>query len=160
MSTKDGRIGWGIRHVFHRAIQRHDAQAEEQRSAGRLSRHRLTDVMEQPGQRTRPHLRATVGECAVGGQGDQRIRPQQAQPTRQFGQHGSHRQRRRDVQRNHQPDHHGQAQFAFTRVASCGLLDGAPNGLLGDSPTQRLNGQSPAELAHHVFISRILNPMG
>ena len=67
--TERRSIGRRVGHVFHRAIQRHQAQAEEKRAARRLGRDGLTDLMEQRGQGTRPHLIAAVGERAVPGQG-------------------------------------------------------------------------------------------
>jgi hypothetical protein len=65
---KHGSLGRGIRYVFHRAIQRHEAQAEEKRSAGRLGRNRLADLMEQQGQGDVPPLDsgALVSALSVG----------------------------------------------------------------------------------------------
>jgi hypothetical protein len=47
--TEDRSIGRRVRHIFSRAIERHQPPAEEKRPVGLLGRQRLADPVEQPG---------------------------------------------------------------------------------------------------------------
>ena len=128
MPSKGCHIRRGVSHIFHCAVDRHQAQPK-QKCPRRFGRgQRAADLMKQRCQRARPQLIPPIAQRTGPCHHILRVRPDIAQPFAHFAHRFALRQVAVDMLHNEQQD--GPPYSACVRVAPCGLRGPAPLGWL------------------------------
>src|SRR5713226_6120984 len=140
-ATESAIVGRGIWDIFNRTIQGHKAVTEEKGSDCFCGRAGMTTRFKQSDQRAWTQLIAPIGHRRLSWHIIFWVRPDVAQPLRQFAQDMTHRTLAIQVHGNQYPDCDHHVQFALTLFHGIVLTQYGLNTFRGDDPLEEIEAE-------------------
>lgn len=119
--SKGQRIGKGVCHLFHRAVDGHQPQAEGKGPRGLCGGTRLADALEQTAQRRDAELLTTLADGTGSWQAQARIRPDVTQSAGELVQDVGDRGGGKQAHGNDNGDDHRHVEGFFALLRALGL---------------------------------------
>ena len=139
---KGQRIGKGIGHLFHCAVDGHQPQAEGKGPRRLVGRTWLADALEQTAQRQDPELLTTLADGTGSWQVQARIRPDVAQSLGELVQDVRDRAGGKQAHSNDDGDDHRHVEGFFAHFPAVGLREHLPDQTGRDEVLKEIQVQS------------------